>query len=187
MALYEQCYIRTKCGTGRNASLYQLWPCSNGQWCCSPGDSGINCCGDSFSLSVGKVIVQTSSIASTYIVTSNPTSSSTYIATSNPTSFSTPFATVSLSLQTNSQLSNTSLGSPKDNSTVIGASVGAVLGLALVVAMVTVMFLRRRIRQLKQIGVMQGPAYVSQSQTNEARLLHEIDGRHRIIELPTQR
>jgi hypothetical protein len=120
---------------GRNASIYQLLPCANGLWCCSAGNSGVDCCDAAFTLAVGQVIQPSASVASS---NSGQCSATSTTSPSQQTCVTSPISSSSC---------------PKNNTTAIGASLGAVLGATLVGAIVAACLLLRQIQKLKRTEV----------------------------------
>jgi hypothetical protein len=142
---------------GRNASIYQLFPCTNGLWCCSAGNSGVDCCDAAFTLAVGQVIQPSASVASS---NSGQCSATSTTSPSQQTCVTSPISSSSC---------------PKNNTTAVGASLGAVLGVTLVGAVVAVCLLLRQIQKLKRTEV-RVPAYGSQNQSVGYGGRQEIDG-----------
>jgi len=146
--------------TGRNASVYQLIPCPNGLWCCTAGNSGVDCCDAAFALTLGQVVQPSGSVAS---------NSGQCSATSTATSTTSP------SQQTCTTCSISSSSCPKNNTTAVGASLGAVLGVTLVAAIVAVCLLLRQIQKLKRAEATV-PAHRIQNQSVGYVGRQEIDG-----------
>jgi hypothetical protein len=154
-----------RCISGRNATNYQLWPCPNNEWCCSPVNSEFDCCAagyETFIMSAGEAILQswqTTSIASNLhstdspIVTSTP-GRSTILATSSVSAFPGPTMC------------------PNDRATVVGASIGTVLGAALIGALIVVVCLWKRLKQLKS-NLLHNPGYANQGV--ETRNISEVE------------
>ena len=102
---------------GRNATTYEIWPCPDGQWCCT--SDVFDCCnsGETSSMAPGTMIE--------YVMSSTS------------------------SLPTSQNTSPAKLSCPTNNSTVIGASVSAVLGCALLLSLGAILILIWRLRSLK--------------------------------------
>ncbi|EPS40833.1 hypothetical protein H072_5294 [Dactylellina haptotyla CBS 200.50] len=141
--------------TGRNTTVYTIVPCPNGRWCCSgllPPNGNPDCCDNSFILSSNSFRAQVISLAATATASNPPTTQSlppvaTNTRSQSPISSSQPSCPAS---------------SDSDNSVIVGASVGAVLGAALVGALATIVILWRRLQYMKRTAPSAGHAMFSQ-------------------------
>jgi hypothetical protein len=104
---------------------------TQGTWCCrEPGAS--DCCGNSFSANIGVLLRETQSI------------------TTVTASTATPSGIVQTVTVTTTQTSDaTWVACPKDSTTVVGASVGASLGVALLASLM-VLFWREKTRPARE-------------------------------------
>jgi hypothetical protein len=150
---------------GSTSYFYALQPCADGTWCCN-NLSSTSCCknnqGDfAFNLTSLSLGQSQKSPTSTLTVTSG-------------------VATV-----TSSSTCSVSAGSektcPADKSTVIGASVGAILGTLLIVSLCALFFVSRRLREQGQKHVDSDTGMAGEWRTEldatKGVMKYEIDGR----------
>jgi hypothetical protein len=113
----------------RSMTIYAFLQCADYKWCC--GDiRGPNCCNDAFQAKIGTLVL--------------PSATSTVPISASATGICT------------SSVSNP-LNCPKDKSTVVGAAVGATLGVALLAALSALWFVHHR--QSEHVGSSRPEGY----------------------------
>lgn len=143
-------------------------PCGRGVFCCTPYNSGINCCDDKDSrmtTSMGRLEVTTPKTAAI----GGPGSSST-----------TPTSSASVGASSSANPSS-GVTCPKDNTAVVGGAVGGVLGAALLgalAALAIVLFKRRGAERSPEYRPVDVTQKTDQQCASHSQVVHELPVHH---------
>jgi len=134
----RDCLINSTEANGWKA--FNVLPCTMSTWCCREASDSTNCCNNSAMIISGTATSLLGRFIDGVIPGSSATSNSTNTTDTNATTTATTTITTTASAESDS--SNTT--------TVVGAAVGAVLGVACIIALVGMLWMMRKVKNLKK-------------------------------------